>query len=147
MLFRYCQDKTKFGGQNRLRQKCLHRRCQMDTNRKRNTNSSASAANGSAAASAMAAAVAAAAAAGGVSVPASVIGTSSFTDAAASRHSPSPNAIYSGVDLARLAATAAAAEKMVGESVAAVQAAAAAAAAAMPTMKQDSPATIIRKGT
>ena len=30
---RYCKDKTKFGGQNRLRQKCLHRRCQMDTHR------------------------------------------------------------------------------------------------------------------
>ena len=26
---RYCKDKTKFGGQNRLRQKCLHRRCQV----------------------------------------------------------------------------------------------------------------------
>jgi hypothetical protein len=31
---RYCKDKTKFGGQNRLRQKCLHRRCQMDTHRR-----------------------------------------------------------------------------------------------------------------
>lgn len=31
---RYCRDKTKFGGQNRLRQKCLHRRCQMDTHRR-----------------------------------------------------------------------------------------------------------------
>uniref|UniRef100_A0A0K2SXU4 CpGbinding proteinlike [Haplochromis burtoni] n=1 Tax=Lepeophtheirus salmonis TaxID=72036 RepID=A0A0K2SXU4_LEPSM len=41
---RYCQDKTKFGGQNRLRQKCLHRRCQMDTHRKR---ASANAANNS----------------------------------------------------------------------------------------------------
>ena len=33
---RYCRDKTKFGGQNRLRQKCLHRRCQMDTHRRSN---------------------------------------------------------------------------------------------------------------
>ncbi len=145
---RYCQDKTKFGGQNRLRQKCLHRRCQMDTNRKRNTNGNG-AANGSSNSSAvaMAAAVAAAAAAAGgvTSVPTSL---SSFADANSARHSPSPNAIYSGVDLARLAATAAAAEKMVGESVAAVQAAAAAAAvaSAMPGVKQDSPATIIRKG-
>merc|ERR1711863_122436 len=32
---RYCKDKTKFGGQNRLRQKCLHRRCQLDTHRRR----------------------------------------------------------------------------------------------------------------
>jgi len=36
---RYCRDKTKFGGQNRLRQKCLHRRCQMDTHRRSNGNS------------------------------------------------------------------------------------------------------------
>jgi len=33
---RYCRDKTKFGGQNRLRQKCLHRRCQMDNHRRSN---------------------------------------------------------------------------------------------------------------
>jgi len=33
---RYCRDKTKFGGQNRLRQKCLLRRCQMDTHRRSN---------------------------------------------------------------------------------------------------------------
>merc|ERR1719362_1458031 len=31
---RYCRDKTKFGGQNRLRQKCLHRRCLLDTHRR-----------------------------------------------------------------------------------------------------------------
>jgi len=36
---RYCRDKTKFGGQNRLRQKCLHRRCQMDTHRRSNGSS------------------------------------------------------------------------------------------------------------
>ena len=29
-----CRDKTKFGGQNRLRQKCLHRRCLLDTHRR-----------------------------------------------------------------------------------------------------------------
>ena len=28
------RDKTKFGGQNRLRQKCLHRRCLLDTHRR-----------------------------------------------------------------------------------------------------------------
>jgi len=38
---RYCRDKTKFGGQNRLRQKCLHRRCQMDTHRRSNTSGAA----------------------------------------------------------------------------------------------------------
>lgn len=31
---RYCRDKTKFGGQNRLRQKCLHRRCLLDNHRR-----------------------------------------------------------------------------------------------------------------
>ena len=30
----HCRDKTKFGGQNRLRQKCLHRRCLLDTHRR-----------------------------------------------------------------------------------------------------------------
>jgi len=39
---RYCRDKTKFGGQNRLRQKCLHRRCQMDTHRRSNGSSNTS---------------------------------------------------------------------------------------------------------
>merc|ERR1711899_577409 len=34
---RYCKDKTKFGGQTRLRQKCLHRRCQLDTHRRRSS--------------------------------------------------------------------------------------------------------------
>ena len=38
---RYCKDKTKFGGQNRLRQKCLHRRCQMDTHRRSSQQNSA----------------------------------------------------------------------------------------------------------
>lgn len=37
---------------------------------------------------------------------------SSFQEMTSARQSPSPNAIYSGVDLARLAATAAAAEKI-----------------------------------
>jgi len=107
---RYCQDKTKFGGQNRLRQKCLYRRCQMDTNRKRpgiTDPTTAAAAAGLTAAQlaqvtpeALAAAVSAAAA------------SCSFTDPPTSRHSPSPTAIYSGLDLARLAATAAAAEKL-----------------------------------
>ncbi len=118
---RYCQDKTKFGGQNRLRQKCLHRRCLMDTQRRRSTNSAAggavqsSNANAAAAAAAVAAALAtsnaaavAAAASNGVSITAT-----SFPDmhrgadgAQDGDRSPSP-AIYSGVDLARLAAAAA----------------------------------------
>lgn len=78
---RYCRDKTKFGGQNRLRQKCLHRRCQMDTHRR--------------ASGAAAAAAAAAAAVGG--------GGSSLT-AAVLVAPESPAAIYSGLELARLAA-------------------------------------------
>ena len=36
-ICRYCKDKTKFGGQNRLRQKCLHRRCQLDTYHRKST--------------------------------------------------------------------------------------------------------------
>jgi hypothetical protein len=82
---RYCKDKTKFGGQNRLRQKCLHRRCQLDTNRRRSSQNT----NGNNAG-------------GVVNVATS---SSSFADtvSAVSRQSPSPDAIYSGVALARLA--------------------------------------------
>jgi len=113
---RYCQDKTKFGGQNRLRQKCLYRRCQMDTNRKRPGGGLAD--GGSAAAAAVAAAGLTAAQLASVTPEALAAAVSaaaascSFNDPPTSRHSPSPNAIYSGLDLARLAATAAAAEKL-----------------------------------
>ena len=94
---RYCKDKTKFGGQNRLRQKCLHRRCQMDTHRKRNsTNNNNNGGAGAAGAgqvpsqvSALVAAATAAANGGGDK-------TASSSSSAAS--------LYSGVDLARLAA-------------------------------------------
>jgi hypothetical protein len=66
------RDKTKFGGQNRLRQKCLHRRCQMDTHRR----SSGAAVGG-----------------GGGGAAGLTVG------------SPEPaTAIYSGLELARLAA-------------------------------------------
>ena len=80
---RYCKDKTKFGGQNRLRQKCLHRRCQLDTHRRRSSQNTQNA-------------------------QANAVSTSSsFSDTIAatqlSRQSPSPDAIYSGVALARLA--------------------------------------------
>ena len=80
---RYCKDKTKFGGQNRLRQKCLHRRCQLDTHRRRasqnnhNSNSHNNANNNS-----------------------SLVDKVSPVE---NRQSPSPDTIYSGVDLARLA--------------------------------------------
>ena len=100
---RYCKDKTKFGGQNRLRQKCLHRRCQMDTHRKRHNNSNANnsnAANNSMNQLAAASAVAAIGdqlAANGLTV------TPTYDSNPTSRQSPSPNAIYSGVALARLA--------------------------------------------
>ncbi|TRY66997.1 hypothetical protein TCAL_09697 [Tigriopus californicus] len=88
---RYCKDKTKFGGQNRLRQKCLHRRCQMDTHRRRASQGTVNIGVGKKA-------------------PVSAMSeqhSRSFSKRTP-RRSPSPNAIYSGVDLARLAATAAA---------------------------------------
>ncbi len=84
MIYKFLfRDKTKFGGQNRLRQKCLHRRCQMDTHRRSSG------------------AVAAAAGAGG-----------GATDSAA--------AIYSGLELARLAAAGQQADNGEGERHAAV---------------------------
>ena len=76
---RYCRDKTKFGGLNRLRQKCLHRRCQMDTHRRSN-------------AAAAAAQQAAAATSPRVSVTAAALAAAAVEPA-----------IYSGVELARLA--------------------------------------------
>lgn len=79
VVFILSRDKTKFGGQNRLRQKCLHRRCQMDTHRRSS-----------------AAAAAAAAAMGGNSGSAAAL--------AMSPESPTGGAIYSGLELARLAA-------------------------------------------
>ena len=105
---RYCQDKTKFGGQNRLRQKCLHRRCLMDTHRKR-SNGNAAAMGGSNNAAAAAAAVAAAVAASNAAVAAAANNAAAFSDgsAASMGRSPSPSGIYSGLDLARLAAAAA----------------------------------------
>ena len=109
---RYCKDKTKFGGQNRLRQKCLHRRCQLDTHRRRSSQNNNSHHNNS-------------------SHHHHSNGNSnnnSFTDVSVgnniSRQSPSPDAIYSGVALARLASqqhkslvidTAAAVEAMASE--------------------------------
>ena len=84
---RYCKDKTKFGGQNRLRQKCLHRRCQLDTHRRRSSQNQANQASQN-------------------SVVANNTNNghgSSFTETVPSRQSPSPDAIYSGVALARLA--------------------------------------------
>ena len=101
---RYCKDKTKFGGQNRLRQKCLHRRCQMDTHRKRNStnnnnsNNNSGPTNGSLPSSVSAIVAAASAAAGGGSA-ANNATSSSPTQAATT-------GLYSGVDLARLAAQA-----------------------------------------
>jgi hypothetical protein len=88
---RYCKDKTKFGGQNRLRQKCLHRRCQLDTHRRRASQNSQN--NGLA---------------GGIINGGGGMmsngGNSSFENASnnITRQSPSPDTIYSGVDLARL---------------------------------------------
>ena len=89
---RYCKDKTKFGGQNRLRQKCLHRRCQLDTHRRRssqNTHQNHHQQSG-----------------GNTSIV-TTSSNSSFSDNIAatnlSRQSPSPDTIYSGVALARLA--------------------------------------------
>ena len=103
---RYCKDKTKFGGQNRLRQKCLHRRCQMDTHRRRPSATGKPSVHGQRSGvlpnpaddQAMAAATL---------LAATVLKTSNFPDMVnpASPRSPSPNAIYSGVDLARLAAS------------------------------------------
>ena len=96
---RYCKDKTKFGGQNRLRQKCLHRRCQMDNHRKRNStnnntnNGSSGASAGSVSNSVSAIVAAASAAAGG--------GTSTNNSTPTSSAAAG---LYSGVDLARLAA-------------------------------------------
>lgn len=90
---RYCKDKTKFGGQNRLRQKCLHRRCQMDTHRRRASQGTVNTG------------------AGGKKAPALAVSEQQHSRSFSKRtprRSPSPNAIYSGVDLARLAATAAA---------------------------------------
>jgi hypothetical protein len=98
---RYCKDKTKFGGQNRLRQKCLHRRCQMDTHRKRNStnnnnNGNAGPTNGSLPNSVSAIVAAASAAAGGGNTVNNPTPTSPNPATAAG--------LYSGVDLARLAA-------------------------------------------
>ncbi len=88
---RYCKDKTKFGGQNRLRQKCLHRRCQLDTHRRRSSQNTQNSHHHQAS--------------GNVVTTSSV--NSSFSDNIAatnlSRQSPSPDTIYSGVALARLA--------------------------------------------
>ena len=101
---RYCKDKTKFGGQNRLRQKCLHRRCQMDTHRKRNStnnnnsNNNSGPTNGSLPSSVSAIVAAASAAAAGGAAPNNAT-SSSPTQAATT-------GLYSGVDLARLAAQA-----------------------------------------
>ena len=101
---RYCKDKTKFGGQNRLRQKCLHRRCQMDTHRKRNStnnnnsNNNSGPTNGSLPSSVSAIVAAASAAAGGVTVANNTISSSPSQ--------PATSGLYSGVDLARLAAQA-----------------------------------------
>jgi len=92
---RYCKDKTKFGGQNRLRQKCLHRRCQLDTHRRRSSqnNSQGGSVNQHGGGS------------NHVGSNGHVGNNSSFSDnvGAVSRQSPSPDAIYSGVALARLA--------------------------------------------
>ena len=101
---RYCKDKTKFGGQNRLRQKCLHRRCQMDTHRKRNStnnnnsNNNSGPTNGSLPSSVSAIVAAASAAAGGVTVANNTVSSSPSQATTAG--------LYSGVDLARLAAQA-----------------------------------------
>ena len=108
---RYCQDKTKFGGQNRLRQKCLHRRCLMDTHRKRSTGNGSGALGGTNNAAAAAAAVAAAVAASNAAVAAAAGNAAAFPSAAAGR-SPSPSGIYSGLDLARLAEAVSQAEKI-----------------------------------
>ena len=108
---RYCQDKTKFGGQNRLRQKCLHRRCLMDTHRKRSTGNASGALGGSNNAAAAAAAVAAAVAASNAAVAAAANNAAAFSSASAVR-SPSPSGIYSGLDLARLAEAVSQAEKI-----------------------------------
>lgn len=107
---RYCQDKTKFGGQNRLRQKCLHRRCLMDTHRKRSTGNAGGAMGGSNNAAAAAAAVAAAVAASNAAVAAAANNAAAFPTAAG--RSPSPSGIYSGLDLARLAEAVSQAEKL-----------------------------------
>ena len=89
---RYCKDKTKFGGQNRLRQKCLHRRCQLDTHRRRSSQNTAQNAHGHP---------------GNPNTQVTPGVNSSFSDTIAatnlSRQSPSPDTIYSGVALARLA--------------------------------------------
>ena len=105
---RYCQDKTKFGGQNRLRQKCLHRRCLMDTHRKRSTGNAGGALGGSNNAAAAAAAVAAAVAASNAAVVAAANNAAAYSDG----RSPSPSGIYSGLDLARLAEAVSQAEKI-----------------------------------
>merc|ERR1712223_422757 len=97
---RYCKDKTKFGGQNRLRQKCLHRRCQMDTHRKRNStnnnnsNNNSGPTSGSLPSSVSAIVAAASAAAGGVTVANNTVSSSPSQ--------PATSGLYSGVDLARL---------------------------------------------
>ncbi len=83
---RYCRDKTKFGGQNRLRQKCLHRRCQMDTHRRPPPPS---------------AAAVAAAAAVNVSCSAGIVSSTLVNSTTGEQAT-----IYSGVDLARLASVA-----------------------------------------
>jgi hypothetical protein len=92
---RYCKDKTKFGGQNRLRQKCLHRRCQLDTHRRRSSqNNGQGGTNQHGGGSS-----------NQVGSNGHVGNNSSFSDnvSAVSRQSPSPDTIYSGVALARLA--------------------------------------------
>lgn len=125
---RYCKDKTKFGGQNRLRQKCLHRRCQLDTHRRRssqNTNSHHTNhhhhSNGNS-------------------------NNNSFTDVVSSntiaRQSPSPDAIYSGVALARLASQQH--KSLVIDTAAAVEAMASEAAKKHNGGSQLSPGEIIR---
>ena len=95
---RYCKDKTKFGGQNRLRQKCLHRRCQMDTHRKRNSTNNNNNGNGGPNAGSLPTSVSAI-------VAAATGGGASANNAVSSSPNPTgTNSLYSGVDLARLAA-------------------------------------------
>ena len=127
---RYCKDKTKFGGQNRLRQKCLHRRCQLDTHRRRSSQNNNSHHNNS-------------------SHHHHSNGNSnnnSFTDVSVgnniSRQSPSPDAIYSGVALARLASQQH--KSLVIDTAAAVEAMASEAAKKHNGGSQLSPGEIIR---
>ena len=99
---RYCKDKTKFGGQNRLRQKCLHRRCQMDTHRKRNSaNNNNNSGNSGASTTSLPNSVSAIVAAANAAVAG---GTQSSNTTQASPSTTTTAGLYSGVDLARLAA-------------------------------------------